>query len=181
MTTATKDVWVATLVDQWSGDSSSISVMEFFENIEEAAEMGRLDAKDKVRLARLKLRGAARTFYSTQPSLKADDVTYEVFKTTFINRFKEKHTDKYNYARLQNAVQEKKESPEVFPDRLRKLCQRTIQPSDNAVEQAVVNREAERRLLAAFINGLKGAPGETSNARYSRKGFERSNDGCNRR
>jgi len=32
MTTATKDVGVATLVDQWEADSSSISVMDFFEN-----------------------------------------------------------------------------------------------------------------------------------------------------
>ena len=54
MATATKDVGVATLVDQWKGDSNRISVIEFFENTEEATEMGRLSAKDKVRLARLK-------------------------------------------------------------------------------------------------------------------------------
>jgi len=50
--------------------------------------------------------------------------------------------------------------PEVFLDRLRKLCQRTIGSSANPVEQAVINREAERRLLAAFINGLIGAVGK---------------------
>jgi len=48
----------------------------------------------------------------------------------------------------------------MFLDRLRKLCQLTIRNSDNAVEQAVINREADRRLLAAFINGLGGAPGK---------------------
>jgi hypothetical protein len=121
--------------------------------------MGRLTSKDKVRLVRLKLRGAARTFYSAQPQLKADDVTYEEFRTVFVNRFKDKHTDQYNYARLQNAVQEKNESPEMFLDRLRKWCQRTIQVSENPVEQVVINREADRRLLAAFINGLTGVPG----------------------
>jgi hypothetical protein len=41
-----------------------------------------------------------------------------------------------------------------------KLCHRTIKRSDNPVEQAVINREAERRLLAAFINGLTGLPGK---------------------
>jgi hypothetical protein len=51
-------------------------VHEFFEAIDEAAEMGRLSAKDKVRLARLKLRGVAKSFYSTQPELKGDDVEY---------------------------------------------------------------------------------------------------------
>ena len=110
MARATNDMWVANLVGPWRGESSSISVIEFFENIEEAAEMGRLSSKDKVRLARLKLRGAARAFYPAQPQLKADDVTYEVFRAAFTNRFKERHTDQYNYARLQNARQ-KNERP----------------------------------------------------------------------
>ena len=154
---ATKDMWVANLVESWRGESNSISVLEFFSSLNEAAEMGRLSSKDKIRLARLKLRGAARVFYSAQPQLQADDVTYEEFKTAFVNRFKDKHTDHYRYARVQNASQEKDESPEIFLDPLRKMCQRTIRSSDNPVEQAVINQEADKRLLAAFINGLKGA------------------------
>jgi len=76
-----------------------------------------------------------------------------------VDRFKDKHTDHYHYARVQNASQEKNESPEVFLDRLRKLCQRTIRSSNNPVEQAVINQKAERWLLASFINGLIGATG----------------------
>ena len=152
-------MWVANLVEPWKGDSSSIPVLDFFESINEAAEMGRLSSKDKIRLARLKLGGAARVFYSAQPQLRADDVTYEEFRTAFVNRFKDKHTDQYHYARMQNASQEKNESPDVFLDRLRKMSQRTFRSSANPVEQAVINQEAERRLLAAFINGLIGAPG----------------------
>jgi hypothetical protein len=55
--------------------------------------MGTLSSKDKVRLARLKLRGTAREFYSAQPLLRADDVSYEEFRAAFISRFKDKHTD----------------------------------------------------------------------------------------
>jgi hypothetical protein len=121
--------------------------------------MGRMTSKDKVRPARLKLRGLARAFYSAQPQLKADDVTYEDFRKAFVNRFKDKPTDQYNSARVQNAVQDKGEGPEAFLDRLRKWCLRTIQSSNNPVEQAVINREADRRLLPAFINGLTGVPG----------------------
>jgi hypothetical protein len=120
--------------------------------------MGRLSSKDKVHLLRFKLRGVARAFYSTQPSLKADDCTYEELRTAFINRFKDKHTDQYYYARVQTASKKKNESPEVYLDRLRKLCQQTIRISANAVEQAVINQEADRRLLAAFIHGLYGTP-----------------------
>jgi len=112
--------------------------------------------KDKDHLAKLKLRGIAKAFYSAQSELRADDITYAAFKTAFISRFKDKHTDQYHYSRVQNATQEKGESPEMFLDRLRKLCQWTIRISDNAVEQAVINQEADRRLLAAFINGLPG-------------------------
>jgi hypothetical protein len=79
-TTIIKDMWVANLIDTWTGESNKISVSDFFELIDEAAEIGRLSSKDKVRLARLKLRGATRTFYSAQPQLKADDVTYEEFR-----------------------------------------------------------------------------------------------------
>ena len=77
-----------------------------------------------------------------------------------MNRFSDKHTEHYNYTRVQTASQEKNESPEMFLDRLRKWCQRTIQRSESAVEQTVINREADRRLLAAFINGLIGTPGK---------------------
>ena len=155
---STKDLGVANLIEPWKGDGNSISAVEFFESVDEAAELGKLSAKDKVRSAKLKLRGAAGLFYSAQPELRADDL-YENFCAAFITRFQDKHTDQYNYARVQNASQERNESPEVFLDRLRKLCQRTIRSSANPVEQAVINQEADRRLLAAFINGLIGVAG----------------------
>ena len=79
----TKDMWVANIVEPWRGDSNSVQVTEFFESNDEAAEMGKLTAKDKVHLARLKLRGIAKSFYSAQPELKADDVTYAAFRTAF--------------------------------------------------------------------------------------------------
>ncbi len=85
-------------------------------------------------------------------------MTYEEFRRIFVNRFKDKHTDQYNYARLQTSAGEN-ESPEMFLDLLRKLCQRTVYSSENPVEQAVINRETDRRFLAAFINGLTGVPG----------------------
>jgi len=81
-------MWVASLVEPWKGDNS-VPVTEFFESITETAEMGRLSAKDKDRLARLKLRGAARMFYVSQPELKADDISYADFRIAFVNRFKD--------------------------------------------------------------------------------------------
>jgi hypothetical protein len=100
MATETKEMWVANLVESWRGDQSSVPVYEFFESIDEAAELGRLSAKDKLRLARLRLRGIAKAFYFTQPELKGDEIEYDDFKAAFIQRFKDKQTDQYNYTRL---------------------------------------------------------------------------------
>lgn len=121
--------------------------------------MGRLSSKYKVRLARLKLRGVAKAFYSTQLQLKAEDTECEKFQAAFVKRY-DKQTYQHNCTRLQNASQKKNESPEMFLDRLRKLCQRKIQSNNNPAAQAVINRDAERRLLAAFIKGLTGLPGK---------------------
>jgi len=80
-------------------------------SLNEAAEMGRLSSKGKVHLARLKLRGATSVLFS-KSQLRADDV--EEFRAAFLNRFKDKHTHQYHYARVQNASQEKNESLDVF-------------------------------------------------------------------
>ena len=69
------------LVGPWRGDGNSVPVADFFESIDEAAEMGRLTAKDKVHLAKLKLRGTAKLLYTAQSELRADDVTYAAFRT----------------------------------------------------------------------------------------------------
>jgi hypothetical protein len=62
--------------------------------------------------------------------------------------------------RLKTISQEKGESHVMYLNRLRRLCQRTIPHADTPAEQAVLNREAERRLLAAFISGIRGSPGK---------------------
>jgi hypothetical protein len=55
---------MANLVDPWRGDSGCIAVHEFFESINEAAEMGRLSSK-------------------AQSHLKEEE--YEEFQAAFIN------------------------------------------------------------------------------------------------
>ena len=66
--------------------------------------MRRLSAKDTVQQARLKLRGTAKSFYTAQSELRADDITYVAFRTAFVNRFKDKHTDQYNYTSVMSAL-----------------------------------------------------------------------------
>jgi hypothetical protein len=69
--------------------------------------------------------------------LKSDDIEYADFKAAFIQRFKDKQTDQYNYTKLQNASQERDDSPETYLDRLRKLCQKTVRQTGDPVEQGI--------------------------------------------
>jgi hypothetical protein len=64
---------------------------------------------------------------------------------------------------LQDAVQEekkKKESAEVFGDRCWKHCRKTIRKVENEANQLIINDDAERRLVAAYINGIRCTVGQ---------------------
>ena len=60
------------------------------------------------------MRGKARVFYSAQPRLRADDITYEEFRATFVTRFKDKHTDQCHYARVRNFPKVRVKVPKFF-------------------------------------------------------------------
>jgi hypothetical protein len=119
----TKDWWVANMVEPWNGEGNSTSIIEFFTFIDIAAEMGKLGAKDKVRLAKMKIKGPARVFWTSKSEMMSDDVTYERFKELMIERFKDKRSAQFHYVRMQMASQGKHESPEMCLDRLRKMWQ----------------------------------------------------------
>jgi len=57
---------------------------------------------------------------------------------------------------LQDVAQERDESAEEFGDRCRKFYQRTIREVQDEELEGIINEEAEHRLLAAYIHGLRG-------------------------
>jgi hypothetical protein len=52
------------------------------------------------------------------------------------------------------------EGAEEFGDRCRKMCQRTIRKVQDHEVQRIISEEEERRHLAAYIHGLRGAVGQ---------------------
>ena len=80
-------------------------------------------------------------------------------KQASVGRFSDNLPDEY-YTRLQDAAQGRDESAEEFPDRCRKLCQCTIRKVQDQEVQRIINEEAERRLLTAYIHGLRGVVGQ---------------------
>jgi hypothetical protein len=92
--------------------------------------------------------------------LANDACTYAVLRDHLVERFSEKLPAQYHYKRLQDATQEKGEIVDEFADRFRRLCQNTVRKVADEATQRVINEEAERPLVAAYINGLVGVVGQ---------------------
>jgi hypothetical protein len=107
-----------------------------------------------------KLQGLALQFLHGREELGQDGCSYEVLKRALIERFSDKLPDQYYYTRLQEESQGREEGAEEFSDRCRRMCQKTIRRVPDEETQRVINEEAERRLLAAYIHGLRGVIGQ---------------------
>jgi len=155
-----KDVSLVTGIQEWTGEAKGKSVHEFFSQIETLAKVSGWSNEDKALIVKAKLQGLALQFLSGRGELVRDGCSYENLKQALVDRFSDKLPDQYYYTKLQDATQGREESAEEFGDRCRKLCQRTIRKVQDEEVQRIINEEAERRLLAAYIHGLRGVVGQ---------------------
>jgi hypothetical protein len=149
-----------TEIPVWTGETKGKTVNEFFAQIESLAKVSGWTSEDKALIVKAKLQGLALQFLNGRAELGQDSCSYDNIKQALLDRFSDKLPDQYYYTRLQDAAQERDESAEEFGDRCRKLCQRTIRKVQDEQVQRIVNEEAERRLLAAYIHGLRGVVGQ---------------------
>lgn len=155
-----KDVSLVAGIKEWTGESKGKPVQEFLAQIETLAKVSGWSSQDKALIVKAKLQGLALQFLHGREELGQDGCSYEVLKRALIERFSDKLPDQYYYTRLQEASQGREEGAEEFSDRCRKLCQKTIRRVPDEETQRVINEEAERRLLAAYIHGLRGVTGQ---------------------
>lgn len=160
------DLSVANLIEVFRGDGTGPTVKDFFRLFENAAATGRWSKEDMVRVLQLKVKGAAATFLSTLLDLQGPDTSYDELKKSIIDRFTGKHSQHYHFANLSNAVQLRNESIEAFADRIRRLGTLTISPRADPAEQKIVQEEAEKRMLHAFLHGLLGVPGQVTRHKF---------------
>ena len=123
---AMKDVTLVTGIKDWTGDSSGRSVHELFAQIDTYAKVSNWSEDEKALIAKAKLQGTALQFVQGREFLASETCPYHTLRENLTDRFKEKLPAQYHYTRLQDAIQEKGESVEVFADRCRRLCQKTI-------------------------------------------------------
>lgn len=156
----TKDLSPATALKEWTGLPGSLPVYEFFNNIDAAARLGNLSDEDKKYILRLKIAGPAFEFLQSRPDLTQDGANFADIRAAFEERFRGKMPDNFYYVELQTATQKEKESPEAFADRVKTLSLKTLKETRDPLERRILAEEAERRLLAAYVAGLRGEIGK---------------------
>jgi hypothetical protein len=109
------DLSLVPLVPKWLGSESAVPLEEFFSTIESSAWIGKWHELDKLEVAILRLKDAAKIFYNGCSELHSEGVTWQKFKDAFRNRFKDVHTDQFHFTNLQTARQKENESPRSSP------------------------------------------------------------------
>ena len=155
-----KDVSLVAGIKEWTGESQGKPVHDFLTQIETLAKVSGWTSQDKALIVKAKLQGLALQYLHGREDLGRDGCPYEVLRSALLERFSDKLPDQYYYTSLQEAIQGKTEGAEEFGDRCRKMCQKTIRRVNDEETQRVINEEAERRLLAAYIHGLRGVVGQ---------------------
>jgi hypothetical protein len=136
MPTVHKDLSLISLIPKWSGLEAGVPLEKFFSSKEGSTQIGCWEQSDKIRIAVLKLTGAAKLFYNGCPVLHTD-VTWDKFKDAFNQRFKDAHSDQFHFMQLQTARQKKNESPRDFADRCRGLAQKVMCKVDDPAAQSL--------------------------------------------
>ena len=109
-----KDLSLVSLVPKWSGSHSSISLEEFFLSIESASCIGKWQDRDCVQIASLKVMDLAKLFYQCCPELHKPEATWQKFKDTFRQRYKDVRMDQFHFMMLHTARQARNEDTNDF-------------------------------------------------------------------
>jgi len=154
-----KDLSLISMVPEWSGAESEVPLDEFFSCIEGSASLGRWESADRIKIATLRLTGAAKLFCNGCPELNAADVTWDNIKDAFYQRFRDAHSDQFHFMQLQTARQRNGESPREFADRCRAIANKVMCKVDDPAAQRVHRENDDRIMLASFVAGLSGVVG----------------------
>jgi hypothetical protein len=157
--TTAKDMSLVSLIQTWSGTAKSVPLQGFINSVETTADIGNWTETDKIRVMTLKLTDVARSFFDATPALHDKDVTWQNFKAAFEKRFRDNRSDQFHFLELQRAHQLPSESICDFADRVSNLGQKIIPQLDDPNAQHQCNVLANKMIIAAFTEGLRGNPG----------------------
>jgi hypothetical protein len=152
---ATDMVGSLTLIREFDGKSSGISITEFLNQIEEVGCLNSWDDKRKIQIARLKLTGIARSFRDNDEELRSI-TDWKIFCKFMRTRFTPQVSQTSRLFKYIKASQKENESIIDFSTRLSILHDKAKPPPTTTTAAATTKRNAAKfeELLPIFLNGL---------------------------
>ncbi|XP_044261170.1 uncharacterized protein LOC123009113 [Tribolium madens] len=139
------------LIPIFAGDES---VRTFLGYVEDVAELEGWTELQKVKVAKLKLQGAARRLVEWNEELKNPNCTWNQLKNALINRFESKVTQVDHLHRFRLCVQRAGESVTEFAERLQMLGAATIKRTADPNQNDWIRTHLREECLMQFIEGL---------------------------
>lgn len=143
-------------IDTFSGDLDTLDVRDWIQQIDHAGVLASWDPSQHCQVAKLKMRGAARDFLSTNPDLPLMR-DWEEFKKHIFARFHVQETTMMLTQKLTSATQQRGESARAFASRLQRIANRLNEsrgpPKNNAerdLRRSIINAD----VCAQFLKGL---------------------------
>ena len=110
-------------------------------------------------IAVLRLADFAKEFYNACTELHTKDASWQDFKGTFRERFRDLHTDQYHFKKLKTDRQARNEGPMEFADRCKELGHRVMNKVNDPITQQIHRENSYRMCLASFVSDLAGVVG----------------------
>lgn len=150
-------------IDVFDGEKPD-TIVQFFERIDDVGELSHWGAAEKLRVAKLRISGAAQTFIKSEDQNRLS--TYDEFKEVLTQRFSDKAPQHCYFQQLSVVQQRRGETIEAFADRVKALNEKTIRITANPEVNTALRGEADRRALDAFVRGLTGTVGEQTRLKF---------------
>lgn len=144
-------------IDQYVGDFDTDPIDHWIEMVEGTARLGNWSDSQRCMAARLKCRGQAQEFLSSDPDLR-QITDWKQLKEKLISRFKQEETTISLSRRMMTAKQQSGESARAFASRVQQIAVRLNMSRgrpENETERLLRRKLLESDVCATFLNGLK--------------------------
>lgn len=143
----------ANLVETFTG-TGTVSIEIFLKSIDRAASLGKWNERQRIELAKLKLRGEAAEFLESHPTIETLH-NWSEFKLILTNQYKRKISLAAATIELGQCMQKANERAADYATRIRNVGRNMVSPGATPEETVIRSTMLDQFLCAQFQRGLR--------------------------
>lgn len=133
--------------------TSEVKIDEFISQIEYISSVGEWPADKLIALAKSYLKGEARLFLRSHPTLNSTQ-DWDFFRNTLKEQYDPKPDNRTTEKLFVNCYQTRNENIATYASRLRTIAGRLLEPGITAEEKPVIDKFIDKRMLQQFTSGI---------------------------